>query len=151
MRPLSPMSASDLVRFAQHGANPSCSRGNCGLLRSLIGKTLAQMAKPERNAIFHALKQLARGLFLDPKQRLGEIKVGASHEAEGQACRGFSRNGCKVSHFAFLFERAPQTEQIVCAGILLEICCPPQSSLGWILKGPHDKAIADQFHDEARI
>lgn len=124
MRPLNPTSVSAFLSLAQHSANATDSRGNCGLLRSTIRQVLAQVAKPVRGTLLHTFEQRASGPFLNAPQRLRQIEVSTSHQAESQTGRGFSCDRLKVSHCAFFLERAPQTKQAVWARNLVKISFP---------------------------
>lgn len=110
--------SSGLLRFAEHASNATGSQGERTLLRGTVWAILpSSRAKPIYNSVLYSAQQFVCGLHLDTAQRPREIEIGTAHEAEGQACRGFIRDRCHISHGVFPTKHAPQQRESICQPI----------------------------------
>ncbi|MGF6252846.1 hypothetical protein ABID82_000540 [Methylobacterium sp. PvP062] len=105
---------SSLLRFAEHASNATSSQGERTLLRGTVWAILlSRRAKPVHNPVLYSAQQFVGGLLFDTAQRPREIEIGTAHEAKGQACRGFIRDRCHISHGVFPTKPAPQNAESI--------------------------------------
>jgi hypothetical protein len=106
---------SGLLRFAKHALNATSSQGERTLLRGTVWAILPnRRAEPVHNPVLYSPQQFVGGLLFDTAQRPREIEIGTAHKAKGQACRGFIRDRCHISHGVFPTKHAPQNAESIC-------------------------------------
>lgn len=104
---------SDLLRFTKHASNATGSQGERTLLGGTVRAIVPSRAKPIYNSVLYSAQQLVCGILFDTAQRPREIEIGTAHEAKGQACRGFIRDRCHISHSVFPTQHAPQSAESI--------------------------------------